>query len=1494
VSEHTPTAVDSSTTSRHPTATRGRRIVRIALWSGGALLVVLGAVVALLPTILGSGMVRHAVAGAIGDRVNGTVALQELRVGWSGPMGVRGLVIDDPAGGTRISADVSVDQGLWALITRGVAELDVRVSGSLRSARMDDGTFGIGRLAKEPEVATPPAAAAAKDAAPGASDAIARIPDGLRRARLSLDGITVELTDARGAVEWAVRDVKGELAAERGADLSLTVVGNTEMAGERGTVDVSATLNRMVGADGALRLRGAGAQVRARVTEAPVAASGMAMRIAQLRADVRSEDLTGRIQADIEAEASIDGEPGAAVRAALVFDRLLAADGTPVIDLAAIHGSFEAKSVPTRPFERFVAGTGLELARDVGPRIDVAATFADAVGGQIELSARGSAISISAQGGVDPTTRVAALRSVSLDGTLAPALLESVAQFTVAAPARLSLRATDVVVPASGADGGFPLNQLRFAADVALALDGLQVPGPGGPVPLDVASLRAALRADPVGSGIAFDVTATPARPAGDAAGIAPAPGGFRAAGTLAPGGAWGIHGTASVTDLPSALVQPFVPRDLPLSLAEDIGPTVRTIEVSIDDGESRGIGIRVDAPNVAVAATGRVEAGAWRLDAPATVSVRAIRPALLANWGVHVDAPLSARVRVAKLTVPAEGAFDPSRTGVDVHAECGPVDGRVVGVRPGAEAAAPVAWLHGASVDVRSEAIGTEAIAELALRAAAGPTEPASAVAGTLRATGIGDASAKALESARLALAVRAPAVPNSLVTAFLPAAADPLKAMGATTHAAELSYDGTVMDGALKATVTGDAGDRVFVEATVAPQAVTATVHVAADITPALMAHFTGEAGPALRSPAALEVRSGPVVLPRTGTWVLGMPSTAALTARVPAMTVGGLAPGVGDLAIGDAVAKADVALHPDARVARAEVTLDATLAAVRSGGTPVPVAPLAARASWMAGKGDAPADWTAAVTMQGVSGDGLGALLALDEAARREIGAGARVRAEARGASGGIAFEAESTLERMRVRAAGTLRDGVVELADSTATLELSPAQALAMLNDLRAPVGEDGKPRPPMWKEVSAVTVSADVRSLRMRTDGLVGMAARLDARVGPVRLVPADGAPIQVDGVDVAVDAPSTEAPTAIRVRSSVTEGGKKLPLALDGTVAGWLGADGKPSADRIRLDATLKAERASTRVLGALMGLGSDLELAMGPEVTVDAVVQSPAPGSADGTASVTSKNLSVRVPSVTLRDGMVRIAPQKPAVAEFIPTPPVRQHWLGSLNPVLRDIRLKDERQPIRLELTSLGWPLDGDRAKLSGDARLTVGPVLFERTVKNESLDFLNVFRASSPAPVEGIVSPLVVAVRKGQLKYADFEIGIDPQGNAWKTRLVFDGDIDLVATPPYARAITANYPLGSVAREAIGKLPSDEGTPLANALSALTLGAGDALMVGVKFSGPLGTVDGRTVPLKVTANLKLDGKALEKGVQQAGQKAIEALGQGLGDLLNKPRKK
>lgn len=1451
----------------------------------------------MLPTLVSMGLFRGTVVSAIGGAVHGTVSLGSLRLGWSGPLEVKGLSIDDASSGTRIAADVTIDQGLWTLVTRGTQELDVRVAGSLRTARMPDGALGITRLAKEPD-ARPSASPAPQPPKPLPPGGLARLPDAVRRARLALDGVTFELVDAAGAPEWAVRDLKGALAIERGADATLTIAGATEVGGQRGALDVAATFTRMVGADGVLRVQGAGAEVRVQVTEAPVAAAGMSMRIAKARIEVRSEDLVGRIDAKVDAEASIDGEPGAAVRAALVFDRLLASDGSPIVDLAAIHGSLDATSVPTRPFERFVEGTGIVLARDVGPRIDLAAKFADAGGGELDLSVRGSSITLSATGSVDPQTRAATLRRVGVDGTLAPALLDSLAQFAVTSPARLSLRAVNVVVPPVAASGAFPLDDLRFDAEASLSLEGLRVPGPEGQVPLDVASIRASLRAEPVATGVAFDVTATGAGTQAPGAGAARpgagAPAAFRARGSLARGGAWGVHGTATVDDLPSALVQPFVPRALPVRLTEDLGSVVRRIDVRIEPGDSRGIALAMDAPNVRLAAKGRIDSGTWRLDEPATLSVMSIRPSLLAHWGVHVDAPLVAQARIERASVPAAaagaaGAFDVSRVGVTAHLECAPVAPRAsAALRASSDATSPVAWIHGASVDVRSDALGREVALEVALRAAADGAAPPTAATVDARATALGDLSAKSIESARLALAVRVPDVRNGVIAGFVPGAADMLASMGATTHAVEVTYEGTALEGALKAAVTGDAGDRVSVDAAVAPRSVVATIGASARVTPALVRHLVGDAGPVLRAPADVEVRSEPVNVARASTWEFAVPAAVSVRVRVPSATVGAIAPSVGDLAIADAVAKADVALDARSQPARANVTLDAKLSAARSGGAAILVAPVSARAKWTAGPQGAEASWDATIAMDAISGEGLGTLLSLDEATRREIGSGARVRADARSADGGIAFDAESTLERMRVRAKGSFRDGVVELADSTATVELAPAQALAMLNGLRAPVGEDGKPRPPMWKDVSKVSLQADVRSLRMRTDGLAGMAAKLDAKVGAVRLVPTDGAPIEVDGVELALNAPSPEQPAAVRVRSSITEGGQKLPLAIDGTVAGWLGADGKASAERIRIDAQLKAERASTRALGAIMGMGTDLSEAMGPDVTVEATVRSPAPGSADAVASVTSRFLTVRAPAVALRAGVVSVAPAAPVVAEFIPTPPVRRHWLGSLNPVLRDIRLKDDRAPIRLEVTSLSYPLDGDYAKLSGDVRLTVGGVLFDRAVKNESLDLMNVFRTNNPAPVEGIINPLVVTVRKGQLKYKDFDIGIDRQGDAWKTRLVFDGDIDLTRTPPFARAITANYPLGSVARDAIGKLPGDDGAPLADALSAVTLGAGDAVMVGVKFSGPLGSVNGKPVPLKSTANLKLDGKALEKGLQKAGEKAIDALG----DLLRKKK--
>ena len=92
--------------------------------------------------------------------------------------------------------------------------------------------------------------------------------------------------------------------------------------------------------------------------------------------------------------------------------------------------------------------TEVKTLADLGPRIDLDTTFADATGGAIELSLRSDAVTLRASGSVDPATRAATLRTVEADASLAPAMLAAMADLTVSAPARLSLRARDVAAVA--------------------------------------------------------------------------------------------------------------------------------------------------------------------------------------------------------------------------------------------------------------------------------------------------------------------------------------------------------------------------------------------------------------------------------------------------------------------------------------------------------------------------------------------------------------------------------------------------------------------------------------------------------------------------------------------------------------------------------------------------------------------------------------------------------------------------------------------------------------------------------------------------------------------------------------------------------------------------------------------------------------------------------------------------------------------------------------
>ena len=1478
---------------------------RTMLIAAAGVVVLLMALLASAPTLVSWGLFRGTIISAVSGAVNGTVTINELSVGWFSGVRVRGFTIDDPAAGNRVSADVSAEQGVWKLLTAGIRGLDVHVSGSVKTRRAADGTLGITKLMRSDTSVAPAASTPKSEGAKSTSI----LPAGLDVV-VTIDGIAVEILEESGATYAAVRDFKGSARVVTGGDTQVKFTARTEVQGTTGAVDVEISAPGLFDAAGALHLQGTAVTATVKASDAALNAAGLSIRINELSVALKSADMTGAINADVTMRVALDGQPESALSSTLRFDRLLSASAEPIFDLSAIHGTVRAEAIPTAPFERFVAGSGAVLARDVGKRVDFNATFADATGGAISIELRSDVVTARAEGSIDPATRAATLRTVEADATLAPALLAALGDIVVTAPARMSLRAKDVAVPAAAADGSFPEAQVRFDAIVTLALAGLQVPGPDGRVALDISELRATAKAAPLASGLVVDLSAVST---GAAAQVP-----LRATASIQRGGAFGINGTVRVVALPTALIRPFLPKDLPIDLTQDVGPSITSLDATIAAGDEPAITVALESAKVAVAMQGVVHADrSIHLSKGATVTMRAIRPALVALSGVTVAAPIDAAITINALALPAPKSLTISGIGVDATIAASKAGGGAINATIGSGDGARVLAVESLRASVKSEAIGS------AVQATVDTKVDGMVVNVSADARGLKSFAAKEIESAALLVDVQVSGIPSERLAKEVPSAATMIRELSAGKMDASLHYEGSTLDGKGRVAVKA-AGVELRANAALSQQALTVDAIVSADVSPALLA-AAAELPVKLAAPAHVDIKLDSVTMKRTVPWEFAAPAAAHAELRIPAVVIAGV-PGLSaDVGLTDTVLDTNVTLG--AKMA-ARGTLTAKIAA-HSGNKRAPLAPLSAHFAW-ADAGAAPASWTADADLDGIKVDGLAMLIDIDEAMRKEIGDGARL--SVKGASigaGGVSFEVESTLQRLKANLNGQLVDGVLSLANSAVDVTIPASSATEMLNALSskpvedAPDAPNAKKEPPAWKQVSAVALVATITNFRMRLGGdavtpvvasapapgsgvpvasaaaprvvlPAGFAAVVKLDMKPVMLVPTNGEPLTIESVAIAINAPGLEKPAVVKIVAAIAgSGGQRVPIALDATLTDWAGADGAVLIDRIRVDGTLKAARASTRVVGAVLGMGAELEEAVGPELSVDASVVSSGPGSATGAATVSSKFVTMKAPQVSLKNGVVNVVPAQPVTIDFIPSEPLRHRYLASINPVFRDVRLADEKKPIVFTVQSFSYPIDGNHARMSGDMRLVVGDVLLDPNADNDVLNLLKVFQTKDNKPIDGVIDPLNVVIRDGQLTYKDFEIGIEKQGKSWKTRLIFDGDIDLTKTPPFARSIAANYPLGSVAREVVGVLPNDDGGgSVANLINTASLGLGDALQLRIKMRGPLGEVNGKPAKLERKVKVIFDAKSMGGGVGNT----VEGIGQKIGDLFggNKNPKK
>lgn len=328
-----------------PRASRGRRWL---LFVGGALLGLL-IVVALLPTLVSAGLGQGWIRGAIDRRINGTVAIDQMRFRWLGGQTIRGLRIADADGNQVTDVDVHLDSTLLGILFRQPGPLDVTLSGTIRGEIRPDGSLNLAELG----ATGAPAPTQPRRAEP-ASDEPFHLPE-LPEITLRPSKLDVLLRDQESQQELALQDLNGQFSfVTHDRPISISLSAATRHGDKAGRIEIKGLANDLFDYAGRLKLREA-------LVELDVSAEGLAvpltvsraigvdeaLKVQTLTMSLASDDLTQDIVASLSAQVQSDrwSRPGH-VEAQLAASKLLGNRGHISPQGGSIHASMTMRDVP--------------------------------------------------------------------------------------------------------------------------------------------------------------------------------------------------------------------------------------------------------------------------------------------------------------------------------------------------------------------------------------------------------------------------------------------------------------------------------------------------------------------------------------------------------------------------------------------------------------------------------------------------------------------------------------------------------------------------------------------------------------------------------------------------------------------------------------------------------------------------------------------------------------------------------------------------------------------------------------------------------------------------------------------------------------------------------------------------------------------------------------------------------------------------------------------
>lgn len=1496
--------------SERETSARPRK--RLLVWGGaalGVLLVVIGLVIALLPTLLSGAWGRSLVVHAISPSVQGSVSLQELSLSWGGPQRISGLEITG-ASGDRIAADVQVEGSLWSLVKLS-APVRVRLSGAVRSGTTEDGSLTILRLLRgsSPSSAPSGSAAPALPAATSTGTTQASL-EALRGSVLEIVRVDLEVTGSGDRPAISVTNLHGSCTLETDG-CSVDLNANTKVGERAGSLTIRGSAAKCLLPSGELAMDTMALDVNVQATALAVPAKGFPLVIDRLQWTVVSRALRDEVR--------VQGEVAVALPTGEQAVSTVDLTARTPFDAAArsVAGSVRIERLPTSALAPYLPAA-MDAQRDIGPSI-TAVLVLDGTQGTLQLQA--DSIRVNAAASLEEGGKKLVLSTTSVQAAVQPAMVPSLGLVEPLA-VQVDIASAAMPLPIGGAmDWNACAVEGRIATGAAAIRCTDAITLPLGATTVDV---RTAGRAAPMEIRIDGSVGGAAVTAVQSVTGWAQWLAG--------PSDALGAKGSLALAPLDITKAS-WLPDDIRTMLLQSAVSSVAVVVEQEGSMASGRASVRCTLGDAVVSTR-----TTWDKDAVATEPIDCtltVAPSLLARFApasIALAEPARAEVRVDALRIPWQqinaGQYLPAQVAGTVR-----VPMLAVARAPGLAAPATLrdvevkgsftpavgargAGLSGvlaarvlAAADEAAQVRGTVDWPDLSSRAMRGKMEvtmpSGSALAslldvgsaaalltgpGTVRASieraaadqfdfdialprmkckGAGSAmlDPAGVAAARIDLKPTEGAfdLPAEVVEQWLGlrsgvdwqrqlATSASGRAIRGTLSIESCVWTGSLDDASAVATVKMEPGsievpgrERLQFENVLLS---VKSPRVAERAQVSLSGTFRVGGG----APGALSI----ALDARGDLRAIGSGNAAALTLKDS--SVGIKVPG----ALAGEVVRWWNTTSSDANAASPSIG-DINLACnVRALALPMTGA---AR-----GSADLRIDLSpCAVQLPGKPRLGLGAL----EVVVRSSGLDRELQAAVKGTlavgDGAPAPLTAAAALSGDLRALLGAAEMPVTLADSEVSVQMPGALALALVD-----LANGDSSASAALRRLGLVDARLRVQSMTMPASGAAGSAFNMELTLAPIGATPASGPEVSLGATSI--QARTSRLSDAIDLEI-VSDGGNAG--SVRGTVAGrQLGAPGGSlSPADAAWNAQIQMKAMPTALIDAAAGQRGELAELLGP--TLDGSLDAVSAGSGVQRntkirVAAKSQTLDLKAPQVEVVQGRCIVSPAAPFEASLTINDALRRKILQPVSPILADIVTAP---PVRFTVSSLSAPLDGNLAMLDLDGRIDIGEVQLRR--QNDAIAMLAVAQQPGATTVPAQIDPLVLTIRKGRLTYSNFIVRVAKVGPQWQQVLKLSGDVDLTRKPAFANAITIRYPIASIGRTATGAASSQlpEVTEINRLIAQLPVDPGELLDVDVTFSGPLGQVDGKDVPLQRSTKLVFDpsainAKQIQKGIENLPQ--------------------